>query len=217
MQRVTEKALLLSPPGGLFDMTAVSNFFPDSSEGARKVLVHRAVSAGEVIRLKPGLFLLHAKYRKSDPHPYVVAALLHAPSHISLETALSYHGLIPEAVYQTASVTAARSRAFDTLIGRFTFQRVPCHNPRAGVLAVKLGHETWAFVASALRSIADIVYLRPSVSWKKDGLGFLIDSLRIEEENLARIELASLEEIQESLHSRRVGEYLEGLRKELVK
>ena len=69
-------------------MAAVRNLFADASEGARKVLVHRAVSASEVI---------------------------------SLETALSYHGLIPEAVYQTASVTAARGRAFDTSIGRFTF------------------------------------------------------------------------------------------------
>jgi hypothetical protein len=110
MQKLTEKALLLSPPGGLFDMTAVRNLFPNSTEGAHKVLVHRAVRAGEVIRLKPGLFLLQKAYRRTDPHPYVVAALLHAPSHVSLETALSYHGLIPEAVYQTASVTVARSR-----------------------------------------------------------------------------------------------------------
>lgn len=217
MQRITEKALLLSPPGGLFDMTAVRNFFPDSSDGALKVQVYRAVSAGEVIRLKPGLFLLQARYRRSDLHPYVVAALLHAPSHISLETALSYHGLIPEAVYQTASVTAARSRTFDTSIGRFTFQRVPARNPRAGVQVVKLGHNTWAFVASALRAIADVVYLRPSVVWSNDGLGFLTDSLRIEEEDLGRIELSSCEEIQESLRSRRVREYLEGLRKELTR
>jgi hypothetical protein len=217
MQRLAEMALVLSPPGGLFEMTAVRNFFPDSSEGAIRVLVHRAVSAGEVIRLKPGLFLLHAKYRKSEPHPFVVAALLHAPSHVSLETALSYHGLIPEAVYQTASVTAARGCAFDTPIGRFTFQRVPARNPRAGVQAVKLGRNTWAFVATALRAVADLVYLRPAVVWKNDGLGFLTDSLRIEEEDLGRIELSSCEEIQGSLRSRRVREYLDGLRKELTR
>jgi hypothetical protein len=58
MQWTTECAILLSPLGGLFDMTAVRSFYPDSSDGARKVLVHRAVGAGEVIRLKPGLFLL---------------------------------------------------------------------------------------------------------------------------------------------------------------
>jgi hypothetical protein len=146
----------------------------------------------------------------------VVAALLHAPSHVSLETALAHHGLIPEAVYQTASVTVARSRVYDTPVGRFTFQRVPARNPRAGVEAVKVGQDAWAFVASALRAIADLVYLRRSVVWEKDGLGFLTDSLRIEEADLRRIELASGEEILASLSSRRVQRYLEGLRKDLT-
>lgn len=196
-------------------MTAVRNFFPDSSDGAIKLFIHRAVSSGEVIRLKPGLFLLQAGFRRWDPHPYVVAALLHSPSHVSLETALSYHGLIPEAVYQTASVTAARGCEFATPIGRFSFQRVPARNPRAGVQAVKLDHDLWAFIASAPRAIADIVYLRRSVTWTHDGVGFLTDSLRIEGEDLGRIDLSSCEEILENLPSRRVRDYLEGLRKEL--
>jgi hypothetical protein len=197
-------------------MTAVRNFYPDLSEGARKLLVHRAVASGEVLRLKPGLFLLRPEFRKSDPHPFVVAALLHAPSHISLETALSHHGLIPEAVYQVASVTTARSRDFDTPIGRFTFQRVPARDPRAGVQAVKLGQDVWAFIASPLRAIADLVYLRPSVSWVNDGLGFLTDSLRLEEEDLTRLDFSLGEEILESIRSRRVREYLQGLQKELA-
>jgi hypothetical protein len=196
-------------------MTAVRNFFPDASEGACRVHAHRAVSAGEVIRLKPGMFLLQPAFRRSEPRPYMVAALLHAPSHVSIETALSYHGLIPEAVYQVASVTAARSRTFATPIGRFTFQRVPARDPRAGVQAVKLGRDGWAFVASALRAIADLVYLRPSVSWPRDRLRLLTDSLRIEEENLARLDLSQCEEIQASLGSLRVREYLDGLRNEL--
>jgi hypothetical protein len=216
MQRLTEKALLLSPPWGLFEMTAVRNCYPDLSEGARKLLVHRAVSSGEVLRLKPGLFLLQPEFRKSNPHPFVVAALLHSPSHISLETALSYHGLIPEAVYQVASVTPSRSRVFDTPIGRFSFQRVPALDPRAGVQAVKLGQDAWAFVASPLRAIADLVYLRPYVSWAKDGLGFLTDSLRMEEEDLSQLDSSLGEEILESLRSRRVRKYLQGLRKELA-
>ena len=217
MQQLTEKALLLSPPGGLFDMTAVRNLFPNSTEGARKVLVHRAARAGEVIRLKPGLFLLQKSYRRTDPHPYVVAALLHAPSHVRLETALSYHGLIPEAVYQTASVTVARSRVFDTPIGRFTFHRVPARDPRAGVQALRLAPDAWAFVASALRAVADLVYLRPSVTWAVDGLAFLTESLRIEGEDLEQIDFSACQEIQDSVSSRRVREYLGGLRRELTR
>ena len=215
MQLLTEKTLLLSPPGGLLEMTAVRNLFPDLSEGARRVLLHRAVRAGELIRLKRGLFILRPELRKTSPHPFVVAALLHSPSHISLETALSHHGLIPEAVYQVASVTAARSRVFNTPIGRFSFQRVPALDPRAGVLAVKLGQDAWAFVASPLRAIADLVYLRPSVSWAKEGMDFLTDSLRIDEEDIARLDFSLCEEILESIRSRRVREFLQGLRREL--
>jgi hypothetical protein len=170
-----------------------------------------------VVRLKPGLFLLAKAYRRTDPHPYVVAALLHAPSHVSLETALSHHGLIPEAVYQTASVTVARGRVFQTPIGHFTFQRVPARDPRAGVQAVRLASDAWAFVASPLRAIADLVYLRPSVTWAGDGLRFLTDSLRIEGEDLRQVDLSVCRETQDSVSSRRVGEYLDGLRKELTR
>lgn len=217
MQPLTEKVLLLSPPGGMFDMTVVGNLLLEASEGARKVLVHRAVRAGEILRLKPGLFLLRPELRRSSLHPFVVAAALHAPSHISLESSLSFHGMIPEAVYQVASVTAARSRSFDTPVGLFTFHRVPARQPRAGVKAVRLGTNDWAFIATVLRAIADSVYLRPPVTWETDGLGFLTESLRIEEDDLMRIPLEDFQEIQESLRSQRTRRYLEGLRRALGK
>ena len=45
------------------------------------------------------------------------AAAVASPSHVSLESALAHHGLIPEAVQQTSSVTAHRSRSFTTDLG----------------------------------------------------------------------------------------------------
>jgi hypothetical protein len=51
MQTVTELIFRLSPPGGVFDETVIRNILADRSEAARKVLVHRAVAAGEIIRL----------------------------------------------------------------------------------------------------------------------------------------------------------------------
>jgi predicted transcriptional regulator of viral defense system len=125
MQTLTEQVFMLAPPGGLFDETVIRNLFPDSSEGARALLTHRASQAGEILRLKPGLFALAPPFRKSEPHPFVVAAVLHSPSHVSLESALAYHGLIPEAVYQVSSVTLARSREYFTPLGVFSFRRVP--------------------------------------------------------------------------------------------
>jgi predicted transcriptional regulator of viral defense system len=216
MQTLAEKVLLLSPPGGLFDETAVRNLLPDRSEAARKVLVHRAVSADEVIRLKPGLFLLAPELRKTHPHPFVVAAMLHSPSHVSFESALSHHGLIPEAVYQVGSVTSLRSRTFHTPIGVFSYIRVPADDSRAGVQALKVDGRSWVFVATPLRAIADLIYTRREVSWVKDGLAFLTESMRIERDDLQEISFESLDEICESLRSRRATDYLRALAKEIM-
>ncbi|MFA7173702.1 MAG: hypothetical protein WC340_09845 [Kiritimatiellia bacterium] len=212
MQSLTERVFKLAPPGGLFDETVIGNLFPDSSVGARALLVHRASQAGEILRLKPGLFVLAPPYRKTEPHPFMLAASLHAPSHVSLESALAHHGLIPEAIYQVSSVTVARSRVFHTPVGVFSFSRVPTLAPRAGVEAVAVARNTWAFIASPLRAITDAVYLNKEVTWKRDGIRYLTNSLRIEEDDLRALSFAPLDEILESLRSRRVRAYLEGLK-----
>ena len=217
MQTLTEKVFRLSPPGGLFDETVIRNLFSDRTEAARKVLVHRAVSAAEIIRLKPGLFLLVPEFRKTHPHPFTIAAWLHSPSHVSLESALAHHGLIPEAVYQVASVTSARSRTFDTPVGVFSFKRVPALNPRAGVQAHKIDGRSWAFIASPLRAIADLVYTRKDVGWQKDGLAFLTESMRIERDDLEYMSFESLSEVSGSLRDRRTTIYLQNLFQKLQK
>ena len=213
MQQLTEQIIRLSPPGGLFDHTVVGNLFADASVGARKQLIHRATRAGEILRLKRGLFILDKVFRKSELHPFALAAVLHAPSHISLETALWYHGLIPEAVYQISSVTTARSQTVSTPLGVFSFDRVPSPYPRAGVEATPLEGGEWAFIASPLRAIADAVYLHREISWKRDGLSYCTESLRIEEDDLAQISFAHSEEICAAVCNRRTRAYLEGLEK----
>lgn len=215
MQTLTEKVYKLAPPGSLFDDSVVRNLFPASTAGGRKLLVHRAIEKGEVLRLKPGLYCLAPDYRKSNPHPFVIAAALHSPSHVSLESALSYHGLIPEAVFQVSSITLQRSRSFKTPMGTFAFYRVPANNPRAGIRAEKVDAHAWAFVATPLRAIADLVYLRKEISWETDGLKFLTDSLRIEEDDLRRMRLVERDEVYESFRNRRTRAYLAGLCKEL--
>ena len=215
MQTLTEKVFKLGPPGGIFDSSVVINLFPDATQGALKLFVNRALSHKEIFRLKPGVYCLSPDLRKTHPHPFLVAAVLLSPSHVSLESALSYHGLIPEAVFQVASVTAHRSRVFTTPMGRFEFHRVPCNEPRAGVRAEKLDADSWAFVASPLRAIADLVYLRKSVSWNRGGLRFLTDSMRIDETDLRHLSFAGFDDIWRSFRNRRTREYLAGLRKEL--
>lgn len=215
MQTLTEEIFKLAPPAGLFDESALRALYPDRSTGAIRLLVHRAVRHGEVLRLRPGLFCLSGEFRKTHPHPFVLAAVLHAPSHISMESALAYHGLIPEAVFVVASVTSRRSRSFKTPLGHFSFVRVPAEYPRAGVRSVKVDTTGWAFVAGPVRAIADLVYARRDVRWEVDGPAFLIESMRIEEEDLHELSMDDVEDILGSVRNRRVGRYLRGLRREI--
>lgn len=215
MQTLTQKAFALEPPGGLFDTGVVRNLFPHATEGARKLLVNRAVHHAEILRLRSGLYCLSPEYCKTPLHPFVMAAALHGPSHISLETALSFHGLIPDAVFQVASVTARRSRSYATPLGTFEFSRVPCDDPSAGVRAVRLAPDAWAFVAQPLRAIADLVYLRRDVSWGRDGMRFLTESLRIEEQDLQKLNRDAFREARHAVRNRRTQDYLDALRREL--
>ena len=212
MQTLTEKVFNLAPPGGFFNATTFATLFPDCSSGARIQLVNRACRAGEIVRLRPGAFLLARPYRKSELHPFVLAGLLHSPSHVSMESALAFHGLIPEAVWQVVSVTPSRSREFSTPAGVFSFRRVPASQPFAGVESLEVAPQNWAFVATPLRALADVLYFRREITWKRDGIDFLTESLRIEEDDLGSLRFEQLDEISDSLANRRVSNYLENLK-----
>jgi hypothetical protein len=215
MHSLTEEVWKLSPPMGVFDETVVCNLFPDKTAGARKALVHRAVSSGEVLRLKPGLYCLPEPWRRDSLHPFALASVLLSPSHVSLETALWHHGLIPEAVREVASVTPLRARTFQTPVGSFTYRTVPTRDARAGVRATEVARNIWAFIATPLRAVADLVYLRRGVNYEKDGLAFLTDSLRIELEDLQPVHDADVDEIASSVKNKRTVAYLHGLQREL--
>ncbi|CCW17626.1 hypothetical protein EBBID32_19670 [Sphingobium indicum BiD32] len=166
--------------GRIFDERQLGEALGGSA-GRRYALVNRALKDGSLIRLKRGVYLLGKAYRSAPIHPFAAAQGLLPGSYVSFETALAYHGWIPEAVYVTASVTPGRKTLeFDTpIMGRFTFHPLAVHEYQflAGVERHKLGALT-AFVASPLRALLDLVALRKQ-GWT--GLDWLTHGLRIDE------------------------------------
>jgi predicted transcriptional regulator of viral defense system len=77
-------------------------------DARRYGLVNRALKDGSLIRLKRGVYTLAKAHRSAPMHPFAVAQALLPGSYISFESALAYHGWIPEAVLVTASVTPGR-------------------------------------------------------------------------------------------------------------
>lgn len=50
------------------------------------------------VQLRRKLYALATPWRRVHPHPFLIANELHHPSYVSLQSALAYHGMIPEAV-----------------------------------------------------------------------------------------------------------------------
>jgi predicted transcriptional regulator of viral defense system len=99
----------------------------EGSRQRRYHLVNRAMKAGELIRLRRGLYMLADKYRSQPCHPYMLAQVLVPGGYVSLESALSFHGWIPEAVYTTASIVPNRKMkdfSYEQM-GLFTFDTLP--------------------------------------------------------------------------------------------
>jgi len=82
--------------------------------------IARMIDQGKLFSLRRGLYAT-----RPDIHPYCLASSMYGPSYISFETALSYHGLIPEAVYEITSATLKRPTSFENHFGCFRYLTVP--------------------------------------------------------------------------------------------
>lgn len=185
----------------------------DKTGSARHSLVKRFIRSGLLIRIKRGLYLIASKVKRSLPDEFELSLLIYGPSFVSLESALSYHGWIPEAVYTTTCVSTKRAKEFKTPIGVFNYKHVPAENFYVGVDRIETGSGV-LMVATPWRAIADFIYTRHK-SWKK-----LIDielDFRIDKETMASGERETLELLIEHYPSRRVRENLKLFLKELLK
>lgn len=174
-------------------------------------LIKRAVAKGEIISVRRGLYCLEKKFRRRPLNLFELAQKIYGPSAVSLESALSFHGWIPEAVHTIASVTSKRTKIFETPVGNFDYQHVIASPFLAGV-ELKRGDEGTFLMAKPLKALADYVFVNKK-DWK--GVHPLIYSLRIEEEFLRKLTKEDFKEIENVYSSRRVLKFLKNLKKEL--
>src|SRR5258708_2453039 len=71
---------------------------------ARYGMVNKALKKGEVIKIRRGLYLLADKYRHKKLSKFFLASRIAPHSYISLESAFSYYGWIPEYVTTVTSI-----------------------------------------------------------------------------------------------------------------
>jgi len=185
------------------------------SDARRYGLVNRALKANELLKVRRGLYVLANKYRHQPVHPFVLAQQCVPSSYVSAESALSFHGWIPEAVRSVLSVTASGKSVnyeHDTL-GKFEFCRMTV-NP--GYFLESVGrHELQnqvALIAEPLRALMDLVYLR-KLAWQ--GISFLLSGLRLDEQMLSAVCDSDIAILLETYSGKREQNFLEELARSL--
>jgi len=212
MQTLTEIALEKAVDGVFTRPEAAC--WTGGSQGRQFSLLKRALRAGEIVRIHRGLYCLADKYLPRKVDPLALAQRICGPSYLSLETALSHHGWIPEAVYAITSASLGRSQEFDTPLGRFSFARVPQATFYAEVARVAPGFGGGFLLASPLKALADYVYVHKQ-DWSSARP--VAESLRVDRGVLAGVQPEAFDRLLANYRSRRVRRFLEGLRKELAR
>lgn len=172
-------------------------------------IVNRAIARGELVRLRRGLYQLPGIGEEVAGSSLVAANAIVHGSYVSFESALSFHGLIPERVTVFLSACPGRGAVYSNPLGEFRYLRIPT---RAGWFLEGVGSEETgsgkALVASPLRALADLAYARRI---EGPARSFLVDSLRIDPDDLDSIEPSAVAMMKKAFRSRAVLRFLDGL------
>jgi len=139
----------------VLDTSYVKDNLRDLSDKRGKIA--RMIHAGQLIQLRRGLYAT-----KRDIHPFCLADAIYGPCYISYEAALSFHGLIPEAVYEITCASLKRPREFENLFGRFCYHAIPRAVYPIGLERVS-DTDLPFMIASPTKALCDRIALEPGL------------------------------------------------------
>ena len=157
----------------------------------------RMVKRGECFPIVKGLY-----ETDRSVSAYLLAGSIYGPSYISFEYALAYYGIIPEAVHVVTCATfeKKKKKKYDTAFGTFTYRDIPSE---AFPLGLKLMQEGEYFyrIAEREKALCDKLYILPPVKNTKELEVLLLDSLRIEIEELQKMDKEKILFLSDRYHS----------------
>lgn len=159
--------------------------------------ITKLIREGVIIRVKKGLYVFGRDFARRPYSPEILANLVYGPSYLSLDYALSYYGMIPERVESFTSVTSGKNRAFETPVGRFTYQSVALMYYSVGIDAIEAGDGRSFLMATREKALADKVYQveGSDVGSVEDLQTYLLEHLRIDPASLSELSYPRMAEI----------------------
>ena len=119
----------------------------------------RWIKKGYLIRLRQGYYAF-PEYKGRPDYPIYFANRIYKPSYISLHTALSFYGMIPEAVVQITSVTSLKTTSFTNYFGEYSYNTVK-ENLIFGYDLKPMADNRTILFATPEKALLDLLYLYP--------------------------------------------------------
>jgi len=141
---------------------------------------------GIIKSVKRGLYIPGENANMQIPENNLIANHIYGPSYLSMETALSHYGMIPERVYAVTSMTIKPSKDFRTSIGLYSYSHLPLPYYAFGIKNVKLQENQTVIMASAEKALADKIVTTPGVILRSinNAQKHVFENLRMEQSDL---------------------------------
>ncbi len=175
--------------------------------------INQLLKSGTIDRVKKGLYVFGPESRQAPICKESLANLIYGPSCISMEYALSFHGLIPERVETITSVTPKRDKEFNTPVGRFTYRYLNAAKYPHGIEQQWIDKLHPILIASPEKALCDYVVLNdvPEFTITSSAKAFLLQDLRIGQESWARFDVKKLLRLNAHYNSQNIARILEVL------
>jgi predicted transcriptional regulator of viral defense system len=157
--------------------------------------IHQLVKGGILERVTKGLYIAGPALQAERPDLFLLANQILGPSYVSLESALSYHGLIPERVYTTTSMTTKAARQYTTSLGAFIYTRLSLPYYSFGIRSVKLTKQQTVMMASPEKALLDKIINTAGVEFRSrtSVLSYLENDLRADIDNLKQLDTEAIQ------------------------
>jgi predicted transcriptional regulator of viral defense system len=116
-----------------------------------------------------------------------ISNCIYQPSYISLSSALSFYGLIPEGVFVYQAVSSQKTKLYNTVFGRFEYRNIK--ETLFFGYEIMNKHELPVLIAEKEKALLDFCYLTPALRTKAD-----IVSLRFNREILQTFDWNKIKE-----------------------
>jgi len=181
-----------------------------SSYSGVRQKINELLKSGVIIRVKKGLYVFGPQYNHAPICKEALANLIYGPSCISMEYALSFHGLIPERVETITSVTPKRDKEFETPLGQFSYRYLTAEKYPHGIELVEIDKQHSIFMASPEKALCDYLTLHKvrNIGKKDDVREFLESDLRID---LAALNIPALHQLNKHYRNPTVERICEAL------